>query len=806
MVGHRRYVDFYRKLSKVYRGGRQLKYDEFFRAFHIGENDGYLIGITTTWAIPKFFAETIVATEKYREKLPSDDMSYDKWYQGNSSPRNHWLNMAKDYNEETLVNALKDKLDDANLEGLLKKFGCTFDAGNKNKELLCLAIAQQFKAIIDGKGEATDIIGSIYNSGNLQADFMEYVEKASQRYNTMKLIGGDEVPLEDFFVCNTIGEKERVFADKQRLKCTYLDNPNLLAIRKLYEKRKYDNLRTILIGSGGCGKSLLLQHMFLDAAKEYPKTGTLPIFIELRYFKQGDDLENFIVESVSSRDRKFDSDIAKGLFLSGRCQLLLDGFDEIDPSDVNVFLKKLEKFSCKYEKVQIVITSRDSEYITGLHGYIKLYVWPFDSEQSMRLIEKILKYYGNPEEKETVIDYISNGFLQKDGVFASHPLLLTFVTMNYPTYKRFNDNHLLFYKHTYETLLSGHDDNKKPYDRVFLCVDNAEQFSKIFMQFCAYTYRDGKLQLSTADFEAYFDMLTAQKEFENPHKVNIKSFKHDVCSTACIMYEKAYDLYYIDPGFQEYLFAEYYKKADESEINELLNSLYKLPYESLLRYEALDMLHGFAEEKFNFRIIKPFLDSIYKGDDEHDFMLFIEKCFNEVSIANINPLIEGSFAKKLNAQMILQPPVESYPRTILLNYVLRAMGEQCDSGFYLRARFMNSYPADVVCEGKLIGQENGIDGEPVLLIDYKPKEVYELFNSQSQSGKDCGFFVGEDKKLIDFGDKIVVDSYYLNTEPETYAELIRNVASNSSETYNAFKRLKEYHKQLKRDYHHSGLS
>lgn len=67
-----------------------MKYDEFFRAFHIGENASALISYTTTWAIPKFFAETVLTTEQYREKLPSDPFSYDKWYQGNSSPRNHW--------------------------------------------------------------------------------------------------------------------------------------------------------------------------------------------------------------------------------------------------------------------------------------------------------------------------------------------------------------------------------------------------------------------------------------------------------------------------------------------------------------------------------------------------------------------------------------------------------------------------------------------------------------------------------------------------------------------------------------------
>ena len=37
--------------------------------------------------------------------------------------------------------------------------------------------------------------------------FTDYIQKASERYNVMRLIGGKEVSLKDFFVCNTIGEK-----------------------------------------------------------------------------------------------------------------------------------------------------------------------------------------------------------------------------------------------------------------------------------------------------------------------------------------------------------------------------------------------------------------------------------------------------------------------------------------------------------------------------------------------------------------------------------------------------------------------
>ena len=125
-------------------GENNMEFDAFFRAFYIGGSDGHLKGFTTTWSIPKFFAEAVLRDEKSREKLPQDDMSYDKWFQGSSSPRNHWANFAKNYKEDLLVADLMDTIDETNIRGLLSNFGIN-DDNEINKRLLCSAIAQQFK-------------------------------------------------------------------------------------------------------------------------------------------------------------------------------------------------------------------------------------------------------------------------------------------------------------------------------------------------------------------------------------------------------------------------------------------------------------------------------------------------------------------------------------------------------------------------------------------------------------------------------------------------------------------------------------
>lgn len=786
-----------------------MDFDDFFKAFHIGGNDGYLMGYTTTWSIPKFFVETVLTTEAYRTKLPQDDMSYDKWFQGNSSPRNHWANMAKDYDEKNLVAALMSALDNENLPKFLQQFEIE-SAEPVNKSLLCVAIAQQFKSIIDGKGKADDCIRDVYLSGNIKADFTDYISKATQRYNVMKLIGGTEVPLADFFICNTIGEKEKVFADKQRIKCVYLDEPDLDKIRDIYKQRRYDNLKTVLIGSGGCGKSLMLQHLFMTAANEYKKTGILPVFLELRYFTQSDDVFSFIVKTVFAKDENFTDEAARMLLSSGRIRLLLDGFDEIDPSDVNSFLTKLGQFTDKYDKVQVVITSRQNESITGLNGYVKLYVWPFDNDQSMSLIDRILTYQGQLVERDAVIQYISNGFLKKDGVFASHPLLLTYVAMKYPSYSRYNDNPSLFYKATYEALLSGHDDNKKPYDRVFMSVDNADQFSAVFKQFCALSYKDGVLQFDTTTFDAYFYKLTAHQHFENPHKMTLKNFKHDVCSTACMMYEQDVDIFYIDPGFQEFLFAEYYYQAGEEEMNELVHSLINTSFATIGRFDALDMLRRTSELKFKTCVLLPFLETIYTSDDMESFIRFLQNGFDEIQIINIDEVCKSIYLLKINPEVILYPHNENHAKSILLNYILRELGIDQEYAFCLYTK--DNVPIDgafkrvkitedIVISGKLLGQETEVDEKKAFLIDCKPVDAFEYISIIQKNEYKNDWLVDADNNVVCFGNRITVDSYDISANTDDYMELIENVKSNSKGTYNIFLQIKQYCKQLKRERH-----
>lgn len=774
-----------------------MSFADFFQAFHTGNNEGYLRDCTTTRAIPKFFAEHILRDEESRNKLPTDDDSYDKWFHNAATPRNHLNNFRKNYREELLVADLMAAIDDRDLRGLLRQFEIPDDE-EENKHLLCTAIARQLKALIDGKGRAAPVIKDIYLSGNLQAPFTAYTEKAVARYSVMKLTDGNAIPLEDVFVRPTVGEKERVFSNpKNRPKCSYLEDPTLDSIRTVFQHRGYDNSKTVIIGRNGTGKSAMLQNMFVRAANAYKKTGILPVFLELRYFKQSDTLFSFLVQTVREKDGTFTAEHAHRLLLSGRCQLLLDGFDEIDPSDVNVFLHTLEQFSDQYGKVQIVLSSRATRSLSGLNGYTRLYIWPFNTEQSEQLVDRLLACCNASGKRDAVLKFVHHGFMQKDGILASNPLLLSFVTLKYSQYERYRDNSLLFYRAMYKEILTGHDDNKKPYDRVFKSVDDATQFTIVFREFCALTFRDGSRQFDSSLFEYYFNQLRLHKAFRNPHKMNSENFRSDLCSTACVMYEREDDLFYIDPGFQEFLFAEYYAQSGKEELKELLQSLKKLNYKQILRFDALDMLMSQAPEKFKLQVLLPFLENSLRGTDElHSFQTMLETCFDELHICICREASVAAAAAAVGATEIRLPRIDNYPSTILLNYILRLNGENEEHPFLLSTVEMPSGACAFSETGKLVGRIAQNSVERVLVIENLPLENYQYLQAQPANDGN-GWLTDENGEPVCFGSCVEIDTYSLFDCPENYYELTSELKDNSPGTRSVFEKILRFRQTLK---------
>lgn len=793
-------------------------YSDICKAFYISEDnedgEAQLIGIGIKSAasqadIASYFL-SLGSDEDYQELIAQYNPStFNKWFYGTTGQRKEIWERFKGsaFDEEKYVELLQSDLNEDVLPMVARALGITIRADEKvNKNRLAIAIARQMCELAKDKKtkkQAENIIPDLYDVGKIECDFVDYITKATERYNVMKLIGGSEVPLEDYFVCNTIGDKQRVITDRAKLKCTCLedDEVTIEGIRNMYMKRRgYDNRKSILIGCGGSGKTLMLQHLFLDGLSKFPETGVLPVFVELRYFTESDDIESFIQRTVASKDPSFTEDICRQMLMDGRCPILMDGLDEIDPSDINNFHMKLNAFTDKYERTQVILASRECDAITGLNLYVNLYVWPFDPDQSEKLVDKILAVNGEQQKKATIMDYINNGFIRKDGAFSSHPMLLTFVAMNYPQYESFNGNHLLFYKKAYEALLTGHDDNKKPYDRVFYSVDGPDQFSKVFREFCGKTYKDGKVSFDDESFLHYFESLTSYKTFENTSKMTLKKFKHDVCSTACMMYEKDLGLWYIDPGFQEFLFVEYYSNptTDAEETKELGEKLLGMPYSEYGSLDAFEMLYESVPAKVDVCIFLPLLNEIFKsGYSEQDsFRVFLARGYEKLSFCSVDLDIIDKYKKNDESGRELAVKNINEPGTVVFTWLLKKLGVA--PMFPLATTQCN--PAwDEYAKRVLTGEYVGLNGKPDALMlrgylksQFDNKDYFVRVNKTDSLIKD------NKGEFVCFGLDYEIDTLDIEDEPDTFNLLMEEMMKDNCGAYLAFKALKKYHKELQR--------
>jgi len=758
------------------------------------------------------FLTAIALSDESLEIMPTTSGSYNKWFTGENGQDSSVLDAVRKDLPSRLndyATKLEKELIPDNLTLCAASLGLTVSSGERiDISRFALAIAKQFLLIAENNGEYSNQIREIYILSNVSIDFSDYIRKSSTRYNVMKFIGAEEAILSDYYVCNTLGDKAVAKNNRHTYKGTFLDNATIEKIRTLYAFRGVDNKKCILIGSGGSGKSLMLQHLFLDGLDNYSNTGILPIFLELRNFKQSDSIESFIFDSVNVKDETFTKDIAHQMLLDGKCVLLMDGFDEIDPSDINDFQKKLNDFTDSFSNVQIILASRQCDAIKGLNLYSKLYVWPFDEEQSEQLIKTIIKNTESTASVDVITNFLSNGFLKKDGIFSTHPMLLSYIAINHDRLPMFAKNHLLFYRATYDALLTGHDDNKHPYDRVFHSVDNADQFSQVFREFCALTYRKGVFSFDSSSFDQFFSELTSYKTFDNTHKMTSTAFKHDACSTACIMFEENLGIWYIDPGFQEFLFAEYYATAPVEEVIDLQRSLARLPLAKFERFDALDMLSKCAEEKFKYYILLPFLETLIQENNANPFMCFLENAFDTINLTNINNELQRNYIAAYNLKQPLYPVVPNHPKSILVNYILKVLDLDAEYDFSLYS-LNNIDPHSFIGDhaeitGIIVGRNGLYKDENVLELSCQPLNLYEYLNSELKKGNTNNYFVNNNI-LEQFGFRLALNSTYLELEPDHYSSLISNAETCSTDTVNIFKKFIAYYKLLLVEKKRSGL-
>jgi hypothetical protein len=778
-----------------------MKYIEFFDAFYVDRNSGAIIGHYGKGKLRVFLMQAGLDSDHQHEIAVEDTAA--RWDGKSRNPDpSQWTTILNYFDERLFSDTLCKNLNTTLLKETASKFGIfVSDDDNIDKEMLSTALSKLFLEIARGGGQADFDILTAYRVAGRKDKFIAYLNKATNSFKWMGIHGGDYGLLEDYYVCNTLAFNTNSVINRKNL-----DNEDIFitdaTLQKLLEFRKKrtqkNNYNSILIGNGGIGKTLMLQNLFLQSAAEYSSGGKVPVIVQLRdLVLKDEDFAPCIATAIKQFEPSFQNSEVEKLLEEERCQVLIDGLDEIDETDVRQFQRQLKNTLVRYPNNQIVLATRECQAIDGIKKWFSpFYLLKFDWPQTETLIGNLLKDVIDGEEiKRMVFDFISNGFIRNDSVFVTNPMLITFIVKNYDKFAIYKNDLFEFYEQAYNEMLEGHDAEKNAYKRIFHSVDDAEDFTSVFREFCAISFVDKVFSFTKSSFEEYFRRLKSVDYLSNRSKMKNNTFFHDVCATACMMYQQNSKILYIDPGFQEYLFAAYYRTEGTDNGKSIGKALMRCSLKDFDDRNAFDMLMSSSQDKTDICIFKPFLDNVFRGkSDEEAFQQFIVLGYESLHYAVLDntKLIEYQNKNECDSYTMIESTNE--PKTVVLSMLLEMIGEPETFSFTVDKDIEGCEP---FCFRAIIADQ--VEDSREMALKVVPKEEFDKKEEFEKNRSASKYIRDSQKQIVCFGHEFDIDTYTISQEGNDFLALMTMLKNSDSSVVSSFNKLKEYYMRINKN-------
>ena len=418
---------------------------------------------------------------------------------------------------------------------------------------------------------------------NLKTIYSDYLKRIYERYGKSKsfFIRDEPVGLYDFYVpmgvkCNKINIK----------------TANLKGILNV-------NKCSIIAGTGGAGKSILLKHLFLDCLK---LRDNVPIFIELRDLNSEEkslyDLLKFTTENfgLDVNVNHFNLCLDKGHFI-----LFLDGLDEVNKPKKDELLREINEFTIKYPKINIILSTRPDIKLTELDVFSTFNTIPLTLEKSVELVDKL------PADEDLKIKFIKDlkaGLFEKHKSFLSNPLLLSIMMLTYGYSADIPNKSSVFYTQAFDALFQRHDSFKGAYKRKRETNLDIQEFSKVFSTFCILTYEDRFFKFSKVEVIDYLEKAKKITSID----FNTEEYLTDLLQSVSLLIEDGLSIYFTHRSFQEFFAAKFIVESNKEVKTELLEK-----YKKYAKSDSLfELIREMNKDFMDFEVIEPFLSKLFK--------------------------------------------------------------------------------------------------------------------------------------------------------------------------------------------------
>lgn len=280
----------------------------------------------------------------------------------------------------------------------------------------------------------------------LRDDIYKYIGNFSEKFSKIKtFLFNERIPFYDVYFPLSLLKKHSTIKVPD-LPDTLFENNNYITI----------------LGYAGCGKTMILRHLFLSACE---KSSKIPIVVELRKLKEyNGHLKEYISEKVFNFKLSQNEKIFQRMLNYGGFLFLFDGYDEISLEQKDSITRDLEDFVDLYPDNFYLITSRPGAGAETLERFENYYVKELSNSQVQEFIDKQLSIENNDENTKlsAKIKYVlseANGTAYIK--YMSSPLLLSMFILTFNEHPELPQRKSSFYYNVFDTLHSKHDAKSK---------------------------------------------------------------------------------------------------------------------------------------------------------------------------------------------------------------------------------------------------------------------------------------------------------------------------------------------------------
>lgn len=313
----------------------------------------------------------------------------------------------------------------------------------------------------------------------------------------------------------------------------------------------------MLQGTAGQGKSVFLRYLAGQELHLDHTSNRVPIFVELRRLRSDFPLNSLILQTLEKYKIPNSPENWSYLAGTGRFTLLLDAFDEVEPSITNRTIDDIESLADLYhEKLQIIVTSRPDADIQRSSRFRVLKLAPLDRQDHLPFLQRICP---DKEQAQSLSKVLLNSATDIKELLTT-PLMMTLLVILYKSLQTIPDTLPKFYEELFDVLFYRHDQSKPGFRRKRYTQLDDSKVKKLFSALCFVVRLEGLGTLTSDKLrESVAKAAAACNENVDPDK-----FRDELIKTVCLMLQDGLEYSFIHKSVTQYYAASFVRGSAEA--------------------------------------------------------------------------------------------------------------------------------------------------------------------------------------------------------------------------------------------------